>query len=234
LRLDPAFHHPARAAAAAALRASPFPLRTVAELCEVRNEAVVPSQELPDEELTYLGLANIEAHTGRCSPEVVGGVGLKSAVRRALAGDILFAKMRPELRKVCLLPPDLDEAYASAECLVLVPRRDATAGRPAMLPELLAALLRSDLAYGQVVHLVTGIGRPRLNRAAVMDVRLPCPPPGEQRRLLRRLREAEVEAEAVRADSRRAAERADRLATAARDLLVRDLLAPGSGGRHDV
>src|SRR5205814_2120794 len=136
---------------------------TLAELCDLRHEAVVPARDHPDEELTYLGLANIEAHTGACTPSVVRGSSLRSSVKRFAPGDVLFARMRPELRKVCLVPDGLGEGFASAECLVLVPRADPATGGPLFLPELLALLLRSDLTFGQLVHLVVGIGRPRLS-----------------------------------------------------------------------
>jgi excisionase family DNA binding protein len=228
-RLDPPYHHPSRNGAALALQRSPYPLRSLLELCAVRNEAVIPSRDLQDEELTYVGLANIEAHTGECSPAVVPGSSLKSAVKRFVAGDILFAKMRPELRKVCLVSEEIDEGFVSAECLVLVPRADEKTGEPLMLPELLSALLRSDLVYGQIIHLVIGIGRPRLNRSAVLNVRIPTPPPGEQRRLVELYRRSRRASEALMAESAKALERARRIVTESRAQLVQDLLSPANG-----
>src|SRR5439155_8280415 len=121
-RLDPAYHHPSRHEAGRALHASPYPLRALADVCTERNELVLPSKDLQDDEFTYVGLANIAAYTGDCTPALVGGTSVKSTVKRFAAGDILFAKMRPELRKVCLVPEEIEEGYASAECLVLVPR----------------------------------------------------------------------------------------------------------------
>jgi len=223
-RLDPAYHHPSRHEAAKALRSSPFPLASLLDICDVRNEMVVPSKDLQDEELTYIGLANIEAHTGIYTPAIVAGSSLKSTVKRFVSGDILFAKLRPELHKVCLIGDDIDEGFASAECLVLVPRIDAASKEPVMIPQLLALLLRSDLAYGQIVHQVTGIGRPRLSRTAVLNLRLPVPPIGEQRRLLELYHRSERAAQALLSESEKAAEKSRQLMAEARHQLVSDLL----------
>jgi hypothetical protein len=154
---------------------------------------------------------------------------LKSSVKRFAANDILFAKMRPELRKVCLVPAGIDEGYASAECLVLVPRYDEGTGEPLIIPELLAILLRSDLAYGQIVHLVSGIGRPRLSKAAVLNVRLPCPPATEQRRLLELYRRSEDASQTLMIESKKASDKAALIIRDARKRLVDDLLHPQDG-----
>jgi DNA-binding transcriptional MerR regulator len=223
-RLDLAYHHPSRHKALQALDASPYPLKTLLDVCDVRSEAIVPSRDLQDEELTYLGLANIEAYTGVCAPAVVNGSSLKSSVKRFVAGDILFAKLRPELRKVCFIPQEVDEGYASSECLVLVPKVDKGTRDPVLLPELLAILLRSDLVFGQIVHLVIGIGRPRLGRTAILNVRLPVPPQNEQRRLLESYRRSEKASQVFMNESETAAERARQVLREARKRLVDDLL----------
>jgi hypothetical protein len=98
-----------------------------------------------------------------------------------------------------------------------------------MLPQLLAILLRSDLVYGQIVHLVIGIGRPRLSKAVVLNVRLPCPPPKEQRRVLELYRRSEQASQALIAESEKSAARAGQVILEARKRLVDDLLAPQNG-----
>ena len=225
-RIDPAYHHPARNRADEALRASPHPLKFIGEICAMRNQGVIPSDDLVEEEMTYLGLANIEALTGRYSPNLVTGLSLKSSVKRFCAGDILFAKMRPELRKVCLINNELGEGFASAECLVLTPKMDPETGNPFILPDLLAILLRSDLVYGQVVHLVTGIGRPRLSREAVLNVQLPVPPRMEQHRLLERYHRSDEEARTLAAEAERALQEAEKIKSEAQYFLVGDILSP--------
>src|SRR5690606_38473071 len=109
--------------------------------------------------------------TGRAVQEPTAANSLKSAVKRYEPGDILFAKMRPNLRKVSLMNFD-EGGYASPECMVLRPVLNAE-GTPLVDPVTLAALLRSDLIYGQITHLIAGIGRPRLNGSSLKRARIP-------------------------------------------------------------
>ena len=192
----------------------------------MRNEGVIPSDDLLEEEITYIGLANIESGTGACSPVMVSGGSLKSSVKRFVAGDVLYAKMRPALRKACLVGNDIPEGFTSAECLVLRPKADPCTGNPTMLPALLAILLRSDLVYGQVVHLVTGIGRPRVSPKAILDVQLPIPPLTEQRRLLELQFRSEKEACGLVAEGKEALRQADMIRSDAQLALTRCILSP--------
>lgn len=224
-RLDPAYHHPSRKDAANALKESAYPLKSILELCEIRNEVVVPSKDLEDEELTYVGLANIETYNGMCAPTLVNGSTLKSAVKRFVAGDILFAKLRPDLRKVCLIPNEISEGFASAECLVLVPKTDAR-GNPLILPELLAVLLRSDLVYGQLIHLIVGIGRPRLNKVAILNVRIPTPPFAEQKRLMALYYASQASAKRLIFESQKFLDDAEKMHVQSRQHLFHNLLSP--------
>ena len=223
-RIDPAYHHPTRKHADEALRVSCHPLRPLGEICDLRNEGFIPSKDLPEEEITYLGLASIESCIGEYTFAQVNGAALRSAVKRFVDGDILFAKMRPGLRKVCLIADEVDEGFASAECLVLTPRRDEKTGNPIMLPELLAILLRSDLVYGQIIHLVTGIGRPRISKTAVLNVLLPIPPVEEQERLLGMYRRSDSAARSLVAESEQFLREARRIRSDADLSLVNDIL----------
>lgn len=225
-RIDPAYHHPARRRADESLQSSRHPLRPVKELCELRNEVAVPSKDLQEEDVTYLGLANIESHTGVYTPILVDSSSLRSSVKRFVSGDILFAKMRPVLRKACLIGDDVDEGFASSECLVLTPRTNPETGVPIMLPRLLAILLRSGLIYGQLVHLVTGIGRPRVSTKAVLNVRLPVPPLAEQRRLLGLYDRSDSAARSLIEESDRALKKADQAMSRARRTLIDGILSP--------
>jgi type I restriction enzyme M protein len=173
-RLDFQFHHPARAAAQAALAHCSFPLIELARLCTVRNEAIVPATDLPDQVIPYTGLAHIEARSGRAHQAQIAANSLSSAVRKYYRGDILFARMRPNLRKVALIEFE-KSGYASAECVVLTVNRDVK-GAVLLDPFLLATLLRSDYVFGQLMHLVAGIGRPRISRKDLLTVRIPLPP----------------------------------------------------------
>lgn len=192
-RLDFRFHHPTRKESQRLLESSERTLVSLADLCEERNETVVPSKELEGRVILYTGLANIEAEVGIAHQVPTPANSLKSAVKRFEPGDILFAKMRPSLRKVALMDGG-EGGYASPECVVLTVKTDVTGQRP-IDPLLLSVLLRSDLVHGQIMHLIAGIGRPRLSTKDLRRVRIPVPPE-ELQRTWRTRYLAEIEASA--------------------------------------
>lgn len=174
LRLDFRYHHPSRDLSRALLERATNPIFAIADLCEERNETVIPATEMADQLILYTGLANIESRTGVAQQSPTPAGSLKSAVKRYEPNDIVFARMRPALRKVALMSFK-EGGYVSPECSVLTVRRDDS-GSPLIDPHILAAILRSDFVFGQILHLIVGIGRPRLNSSDLRRVRIPVPP----------------------------------------------------------
>jgi type I restriction enzyme M protein len=170
-RLDFRYHHPAKHRSREQLARAGERLKLLSEICIERNLTVIPSTELQDQTILYTGLAHIESGTGIARQVPTPTNSLKSAVKRYEPRDIVFAKMRPNLRKVAFM--DFAEGgYVSPECVVLTV--DCTsAGIPLIDPLLLTVLLRSDLVYGQIMHLIAGIGRPRLSGSDLRRVLIP-------------------------------------------------------------
>ena len=196
-RLDFRFHHPSRYDSIRNLEVSAWPLVSLGDLCEERNVSVIPSKELSDTMILYTGLAHIQSFTGIVGQEATPANSLRSAVKLYEPNDLVFARMRPNLRKVALMNFS-DGGYVSPECAVLCPRRDER-GDWIIDPVLLSVVLRSDLVFGQITHLITGIGRPRLSAKDLRQVRVPVPPQSVQRDI-RGTYEGELEAaNAVRA-----------------------------------
>ena len=178
-RLDYRFHHPSRDDSISKLESSKWPLFALGDLCDERNNSVIPSKELTDTVILYTGLAHIHSHNGVAHQEPTPANSLKSAVKQYEPHDIVFARMRPNLRKVALMNFP-DGGYVSPECVVLSPRRDEE-GKLIIDPVVLSVVLRSDLVFGQITHLIAGIGRPRLNAKDLRRVRIPVPPIDIQR-----------------------------------------------------
>jgi type I restriction enzyme M protein len=175
LRLDFRYHHPARLTASAAIRQSKYPVVSLGEICAERRETYVPSVDLPEQFIYYTGLAQMEPRTGNASQVYVPTQSLKSSVKKFERHDILFARMRPNLRK-CHFVEFAHDGYTSSECFVLTVRRDSE-GAILFDPFVLSVLLRSDLVYGQIMHQVAGIGRPRLASKDFKHILIPLPPP---------------------------------------------------------
>jgi type I restriction-modification system DNA methylase subunit len=174
LRLDFRYHHPARLMAAAAIQQSKHPVVSLGEICIERNETYVPSVDFPDQFIYYTGLAQMESRTGNATQVYVPAQSLKSGVKKFEQHDILFARMRPNLRK-CHFAEFTHDGYTSSECIVLTVRSGAD-GAPMFDPFLLSVLLRSDFVYGQIMHQVAGIGRPRLASKDFKHILVPVPP----------------------------------------------------------
>lgn len=180
-RIDFQYHHPSRWASKELIEQCKHPLRTLIEVCDHKTGTIIPAKELTDTVIPYTGLANIEPHTGKAEQAATPANSLKSAVKTYEPGDILFAKMRPNLRKVALM--DFAESgFASPECAVLSVKRDH-AGDPIIDPLLLSVLLRTDFAFGQILHLIAGIGRPRISERELMQIKIPVPSKKEQEKI---------------------------------------------------
>jgi type I restriction-modification system DNA methylase subunit len=174
IRLDYAFHHPFRNISKNLLEQAKHPLIPIADLCVERNISYIPSSDTESTTILFTGLANIESNSGVASQVSTPAASIKSAVKRYEKEDIVFSKMRPNLRKIAVMNFD-EGGYVSSECVVLTVKKDSD-GRYLMLPELLAAILRSDLVYGQILHHVTGIGRPRIGTSDIRQVKIPLVP----------------------------------------------------------
>lgn len=172
-RMDYAYHHPYRNTSRQFLAQSKYPLKTIAELCEERNETYIPSADPYAASILLTGLANIEANNGVAYQVLTPAASVKSAVKRYEPNDIVFSRMRPNLRKVAVMNFK-ESGYVSAECVVLTVRKEN--GEFVIDPALLATLLRSDLVYGQILHYITGISRPRIGVTDLRKVKIPVVP----------------------------------------------------------
>jgi len=172
-RIDYKYHHPARALSSRLLKENRARLMSLTSLCDERNDSVLLPVEFADQNVLYTGLANIEVNNGVMTQELTPSAALKSAVKRYEPGDILFARMRPNLKKVAYVGAE-DGGFTSAECYVLKVKQNPE-GSFLIDPVVLAALLRSDFVHGQIMHLVAGIGRPRLNVIDMRNIQIPVP-----------------------------------------------------------
>lgn len=172
-RLDFTYHHPSRNKSQELMDDAAYPMIKLSDVCDERNISVIPAKEMGDEEILYTGLANIDSYTGICYQLPTASNGLKSAVKRYEPGDILFSKMRPELRKIAVAS-FVQGGYASHECSVLTVKKNSN-GQYLIDPVLLSVILRSDFVAGQIMHLVSGIGRPRIGLKDLRSIQIPIP-----------------------------------------------------------
>jgi len=167
-RIDFAFHHYSRELVRTAIKEHGNKLIRLVDVCQEINEPLVPAEEQPDQTIPYTGLANIESNSEAYSQVRTPANSIKSTVKKYKKGDVLFSKMRPNLRKCVAINHD-EDGYCSSECVVFRPDTEAVSGR------MLSAILRSDFVFGQIVHLITGIGRPRISIKDLRTIMIPDP-----------------------------------------------------------
>lgn len=178
-RIDFLFHHPSREKAEKALNNSQYPIFKLSELVTQRNDSLVPNIIDPLSTWRYVGLAQIQSSTGGYDVIEVFGNQIKSSVKRFKYSDVVFSKLRPELRKVFVATEE-EDAYASSECFVFNLKDTERLDK-----RYLVLLLRSDVVYGQIVYQISGTGRPRIGPTALLNVRIPLPPIAEQEKIVK-------------------------------------------------
>ena len=179
-RIDYLFHHPSRYEAEQLLSNSNYPIRKLKDITVKRNDSLVPNVVDPLNSWRYVGLANIEAHSGQYDVLSVFGNQVKSAVRRFKFNDVVFSKLRPELRKV-FVSKEEEDAYVSSECFVF-----QIIDNEKVNEDYLAFVLRSDIVYGQIVYQISGTGRPRISSKALLNLSIPIPPMEVQNEIVRK------------------------------------------------
>jgi type I restriction enzyme, S subunit len=131
------------------------------------NERTNPSEESPDQDINYIGLANIQSNTGGlASFSPVLGKEVLSSSPKFKKGDILYGRMRPYLNKVWIAEFD---GVCSGEALVFRPNKTKVNSR------FLHALLLSKITLDQVIPLQSGSSLPRVSAADVLSIKLPIP-----------------------------------------------------------
>jgi len=229
-RLDIYYYHPKRFLAEAEIGAARFPTPPLAELVAVGRESVTPCDEFGDSPVRWLGLGDILERTGEFEVKVVPAEKIKSAAHVFRPGDILCSRLRPNLRKVVLIPDEDEGGVCSGEIIVLRaldrlpanhPKRDQNGW--AVDSEFLTFMLRTDLVYGQLMYRITGVGRPRVSPEAVLSVKIPLPPLSEQRKIVAALRSQWSESVSARHEASKWLQRSTEIMSHAYEQAIRRL-----------
>ena len=143
----------------------------LADLVIPARQTVQPAQLPPD--TRYVGLEHVESKTGLHQSVSLSDVDLRSSKFRFEPRDVLFGKLRPNLRKVVV-------ATCSGVCSMdLTPLRPL---EPAMAC-LLAYQLRTPGFTAQVIRLVSGQNLPRVGLKDLLSLYVPVPPRDDARAL---------------------------------------------------
>jgi len=137
----------------------------------------------------YLGLAGVQSQTGELTSttEEPG----KGQAFNYKENDILYARLRPYLNKVWRAEK---EGVCSTEFHVIRIKKNITD----ILPDYLAAVLRSSIIVSQTKHMMTGNTHPRLANEDVVDLLIPIPDENIQNEIVNELRQRRLRARQLR------------------------------------
>lgn len=146
----------------------------------------------PKEKVNYIGLANVEALTGRLvnfSPML--GEEIESSCVVFDKEHVLYGKLRPYLRKA-ITPNEfgVSTGVASSEFLPIKPREN-------VLREFLAQYLRS-LAIEIQARQAIGARMPRISPEALLGFLIPLPPLEIQKQILKKIGKIKVDIDKAR------------------------------------
>lgn len=139
---------------------------------------------------SYLGLAGVESQTGELSGIQEEVAGQAFAYEK---DDILYGRLRPYLNKVLLAESD---GICSTEFHVMKVIDTTT-----VLPEYVAAILRSDLILLQTRHMMTGNTHPRISNDDVQNLYIPVPDISVQMQIVVDLRKRRIEARKLKCEA---------------------------------
>ncbi|CAN5832638.1 hypothetical protein BH24CHL4_BH24CHL4_04100 [soil metagenome] len=158
-------------------------MRPLGEIVEISKARIEPLEH-PKTLFNYVGLENIESHTGRVlNHGLTYGKDIKSTKNVFGPGEILFGKLRPNLNKVHLA---IEEGICSTDIYVLKPRVDIALGA------YVAYFLRSPIVLRFVTGAMAGANLPRIGQDALLAIRIPVPPLDKQERIVKLLDEADA------------------------------------------
>ncbi len=151
--------------------------RPLSRLCAEVTDRVDPVSLPRHLAAHYVGLEHIGQGSGRL--EGVGSVAdVVSQKSRFRSGDILYGKLRPNLRKVAR--PAFD-GVCSTDVIVL-------RAKPAADPNFLFQVLQSEPLVAHAVATSAGTKMPRTHARSILSFEIAAPPLGEQRRIAEVLR----------------------------------------------
>lgn len=139
------------------------------DVTKLRNQ-----KSLPPDEGKYIGLENIEKESGR----LIGYISceeIKGICNIFKKGDILFGKLRPNLRKYWFAQT---EGYCSTEILVIISENSKI-----LIQEFLYLIIRSNSFLKFAESKMFGTKMPRTSWHILKEYYFPLPPLPEQQRI---------------------------------------------------
>jgi len=132
----------------------------------------------PEEEFLYVDISSVSPDGRIVEPKPLIGSKAPSRARKPIRkGDVLFATTRPYLKKIALVPAELDGQICSTGFCVLRPKKGQVDSK------YLLYVARSEITLSQVLPKMRGAAYPSVTDDDVLDAQIPLPPLEVQRRI---------------------------------------------------
>ncbi|AOG11819.1 restriction endonuclease subunit S [Agrobacterium sp. RAC06] len=158
-------------------------VRTIGDLIS-KGETVDPTKA-PGELFSYVDVSSVSNDTFKIvqTSKLMGADAPSRARRRIRANDVIFATIRPTLKRIAVVPEYLDQQICSTGYIVL-------RALPDLNPRYLFHYLFSDAFQSSMEILQTGASYPAVTDGQVKQQPIPLPPLEEQQRIVAILDEA--------------------------------------------
>jgi type I restriction enzyme, S subunit len=135
----------------------------------------------PDTPFRYVDVSSVSNALFKITSatEMLGKNAPSRARKEIRANDILFATVRPTLKRIALVPQELDGEIASTGYCILRPNLDV------VVPEYLYQQLLTDSFIKKMGSLERGASYPAVRDSDVLSAAIPLPSLDEQRRIAR-------------------------------------------------
>jgi type I restriction enzyme, S subunit len=154
------------------------------------GEVILPSGTVdptksPDKTFLYVDVSSVSNQTFEIeeTSEIIGRNAPSRARRQIKSGDVIFATIRPTLKRIAIIPPHLDGEVCSTGYFVFRPK-------PNLDHKFLYYYLFTDNFMGAMERLQTGASYPAVNDAQVKEQKITFPSFPEQKRIVAILDEA--------------------------------------------
>lgn len=197
------YYHPERMAAISNMKdACGSNVRKLSDIVDFCRDIVFCNESTSK----YLGLAGVESQTGELSGVEEDASGQAFQYE---PDDVLYGRLRPYLNKVMRAE---ECGICSTEFHVLRVKDHSV-----VLPEYIAAIMRSDLILSQTKHMMTGNTHPRISNDDVQNLYIPVPDISTQKTIVSDLTERRIKARQLKQE-------AEQEWTAAKAQFEKDLL----------
>jgi type I restriction enzyme S subunit len=152
----------------------------VARLEEVTHETGSRNpQDMPDQYFTYVDVSSVSNETFRIeNPTAMPGSEAPSRARRVIhANDVIFATIRPYLKRIAYVPGGLDDQVCSTAFCVIRAKKDIVD------PHYLYFTVLSTQFIHRVTELQRGSSYPAVSNDDILGQVIPLPPLDEQRKI---------------------------------------------------